>query len=96
MSAVKFILPQDSVAHVCFTHDGTLLASGDLAGYIQVWKVATLTKIWEFEVEDLAVCLLSNTSLHNDNYSLFLLLNTVLSRKVHSICKWSPPQHLNE
>lgn len=92
---MKFTLPQDSVAHVCFTHDGTLLATGDLAGYIQVWKAATSTKIWEFEVEDLAVCL-SNTSLHNNNYSLFMLFSTVLNRKVHRICKWSYPQYINE
>ncbi|KAK3874298.1 hypothetical protein Pcinc_020764 [Petrolisthes cinctipes] len=45
---------KDSIVQVCFSHDGSLLATGDLAGYIQVWKVATHTKIWEFEVEELS------------------------------------------
>ncbi|KAG0695347.1 Angio-associated migratory cell protein [Chionoecetes opilio] len=44
---------KDSVTHVCFNHDGTLLATADYGGYIQVWEVASTNKVWEFEVGDL-------------------------------------------
>ena len=49
------LVSQDSVIHLCFSHDGTLLATGDYAGYIQVWEVASSKKVWEFEVGELSV-----------------------------------------
>uniref|UniRef100_A0A1B6IUN7 Uncharacterized protein n=1 Tax=Homalodisca liturata TaxID=320908 RepID=A0A1B6IUN7_9HEMI len=36
---------KDSVTFVAFSHDGKYLATGDISGYIQVWKVATKTCI---------------------------------------------------
>ncbi|CAL4098661.1 unnamed protein product [Meganyctiphanes norvegica] len=44
---------KDSVTCVDFNHDGSLLATGDMAGYIQVWNVSSQSKIWEFETGDL-------------------------------------------
>lgn len=44
---------KDSVTCVSFNHDGNFLATGDMAGYIQVWNVASQSKVWEFETGDL-------------------------------------------
>lgn len=38
-----------------FSHDSTLVASGDMSGLIKVWKVETKEEIWSFEVGDLEV-----------------------------------------
>lgn len=45
---------KDSVTCMEFSHDGTFLATGDMSGYIQVWKISTASKIWEFETGDLS------------------------------------------
>lgn len=44
---------KDSVTCVSFSHDGTLVATGDMSGLIQVWQMSTNSKIWSFETSDL-------------------------------------------
>ncbi|XP_061122888.1 angio-associated migratory cell protein [Syngnathus typhle] len=44
---------KDSVTSAVFSHDSTLVASGDMSGLIKVWKVETKEEIWSFEVGDL-------------------------------------------
>ncbi|XP_024150309.1 angio-associated migratory cell protein [Oryzias melastigma] len=44
---------KDSVTCAMFSHDSSLVASGDMSGLIKVWKVETKEEIWSFEVEDL-------------------------------------------
>ncbi|XP_059183954.1 angio-associated migratory cell protein [Centropristis striata] len=44
---------KDSVTYAEFSHDSSMLASGDMSGLIKVWKVETKEEIWSFEVEDL-------------------------------------------
>lgn len=46
---------KDSVTCVSFSHDGKLVATGDMSGVIQVWQVAMKSKLWSFETSDLAV-----------------------------------------
>ena len=48
---------KDSVTQVAWSHDGTMLATGDMAGLIQVWSVATKEMIWSSEISDLEVIL---------------------------------------
>lgn len=38
-----------------FSHDSSMVASGDMSGIIKVWKVETKEEIWSFEVGDLEV-----------------------------------------
>ena len=45
----------DSVTNAQFSHDGVYLATADMSGFIQVWKVATKSMVWNFEVGDLNV-----------------------------------------
>ncbi|RXG60627.1 Angio-associated migratory cell protein [Armadillidium vulgare] len=44
---------KDSVTNLSFSHNGMYLATGDMSGYIAVWKVQTFGKVWEFETDDL-------------------------------------------
>uniref|UniRef100_A0A3B4TL31 Angio-associated migratory cell protein n=1 Tax=Seriola dumerili TaxID=41447 RepID=A0A3B4TL31_SERDU len=44
---------KDSVTCALFSHDSSLVASGDMSGMIKVWKVETKEEIWSFEVGDL-------------------------------------------
>uniref|UniRef100_A0A3B3X0U7 Angio-associated migratory cell protein n=1 Tax=Poecilia mexicana TaxID=48701 RepID=A0A3B3X0U7_9TELE len=44
---------KDSVTCAMFSHDSSLVASGDMSGLIKVWKVETKEEIWSFEVGDL-------------------------------------------
>lgn len=46
---------QDSVTSTLFSHDGIYLATADMAGLVQVWKVATKSVVWSFEMGDLNV-----------------------------------------
>ena len=45
----------DSVTSALFSHDGSYLATADMGGLIQVWKIATKSVIWSFETGDLTV-----------------------------------------
>ncbi|XP_068208590.1 angio-associated migratory cell protein [Palaemon carinicauda] len=45
---------KDSVTCLAFSHDSNFLATGDMSGYIQVWKTENFSKIWEFETGDLS------------------------------------------
>lgn len=47
---------KDSVTQVAWSHDGTMLATGDMSGLIQVWSVSTKEMIWSSEISDLEVC----------------------------------------
>lgn len=38
-----------------FNHDGSLVATGDMAGKVQVWKVASQEKVMEDSVSELNV-----------------------------------------
>lgn len=38
-----------------FSHDSSLVATGDMGGLIKVWKVESKEEIWSFEVADLEV-----------------------------------------
>ena len=44
---------KDSVTCVGFSFDGTYVATGDMSGLVQVWKVAEKSLVWETNVEDL-------------------------------------------
>jgi len=44
---------KDSVVFADFNKDGTLLATADLAGFIQVWKLETNQPIWSHDSSDL-------------------------------------------
>lgn len=46
---------QDSVTSALFSHDGCYLATADMSGFIQVWKMATKSVVWTFETGDLNV-----------------------------------------
>uniref|UniRef100_A0AAG5DNK0 Anaphase-promoting complex subunit 4-like WD40 domain-containing protein n=1 Tax=Anopheles atroparvus TaxID=41427 RepID=A0AAG5DNK0_ANOAO len=44
----------DSIIGVGFSHDGTFVATGDISGYIQVFKISqSYRKVWEFTVGDM-------------------------------------------
>ncbi|XP_067007301.2 angio-associated migratory cell protein isoform X2 [Anabrus simplex] len=43
----------DSVTHVEFNHDGTYVATGDISGTVQVWKLATKACVWKTQVGDI-------------------------------------------
>ncbi|XP_066988710.1 angio-associated migratory cell protein [Macrobrachium rosenbergii] len=45
---------KDSVTSLAVSHDSHFLATGDMSGYIQVWKTTDFSKIWEFETGDLS------------------------------------------
>uniref|UniRef100_H2YSN0 Angio-associated migratory cell protein n=1 Tax=Ciona savignyi TaxID=51511 RepID=H2YSN0_CIOSA len=44
---------KDSVTCACFNADSTLVAVGDMAGNVKVWKLETKQVIWSFETSDL-------------------------------------------
>uniref|UniRef100_A0A3P9AKP5 Angio-associated migratory cell protein n=1 Tax=Esox lucius TaxID=8010 RepID=A0A3P9AKP5_ESOLU len=44
---------KDSVTSAQFSHDSSLVATGDMSGLIKVWKVETKQEVWSFEVGDL-------------------------------------------
>ncbi|XP_037552613.1 angio-associated migratory cell protein [Nematolebias whitei] len=44
---------KDSVSCAMFSHDSSLVASGDMSGLIKVWRVESKEEIWSFEVGDL-------------------------------------------
>lgn len=46
---------KDSVTCAVFSHDSSLVATGDMSGMIKAWKVETKEEIWSFEVGDLEV-----------------------------------------
>lgn len=57
---------KDSVTCATFSHDSSLVATGDMGGLIKVWKVESKEEIWSFEVGDLEVKLcLVGASLRN-------------------------------
>lgn len=57
---------RDSVTNALFSHDGVFLATADMSGFIQVWKVATKSSVWNFEVGDL-----SWLEWHQESHILF-------------------------
>ncbi|KAG7236536.1 hypothetical protein INR49_000799 [Caranx melampygus] len=50
----EVLLESQRLRDMCvFSHDSSLVASGDMSGLIKVWKVETKEEIWSFEVGDL-------------------------------------------
>lgn len=54
---------KDSIIFSEFNHDESYLATGDMSGMIQVWNVADKTKIWEYNMGDATVRLISAIKL---------------------------------
>lgn len=50
---------KDSIIFSAFNHDESYLATGDMSGMIQVWKLADKTKIWDYNMGDATVSLFS-------------------------------------
>lgn len=46
---------KDSVTHVGFSFDGTYVATGDMTGLIQVWKLFESEPVWNEKIEELQV-----------------------------------------
>ncbi|GFG40869.1 hypothetical protein Cfor_08899 [Coptotermes formosanus] len=44
---------KDSVTCVQFNYDGSYVATGDMSGVVQVWKIASKLQVWETHVGDL-------------------------------------------
>ncbi|KAI0217797.1 Angio-associated migratory cell protein, partial [Lamellibrachia satsuma] len=44
---------KDSVTCVTFSHDSSLVATGDMSGLVKVWSVEKREEVWSFEVSDL-------------------------------------------
>ena len=44
---------------VQFNYDGSYVATGDMSGVVQVWKIASKLQVWETHVADLTVSLLN-------------------------------------
>uniref|UniRef100_A0A3Q2X1N9 Angio-associated, migratory cell protein n=1 Tax=Haplochromis burtoni TaxID=8153 RepID=A0A3Q2X1N9_HAPBU len=78
---------KDSVTCAMFSHDSSLVASGDMSGLIKVWKVETKEEIWSFEVGDLEA--VSWFGLHLLFYleSLFLPRTSFSSTAVIQTCR---------
>ncbi len=56
--AISFIFlagHNDSVSCTGFSSDAVYVATGDMAGLVQVWAVADRKKVWSFETGDLEV-----------------------------------------
>ncbi|XP_071876593.1 angio-associated migratory cell protein isoform X2 [Bombus fervidus] len=43
---------KDSIIFSAFNHDESYLATGDMSGMIQVWKLADKTKVWDYNMGD--------------------------------------------
>lgn len=48
---------KDSIIFSAFNYDESYLATGDMSGLIQVWKVADKIKIWDYNMSDATVSL---------------------------------------
>lgn len=44
---------KESVESVCFNHNNTYLATGDLDGCIKVWSLKDATEIWTFDIAEI-------------------------------------------
>ena len=44
---------------VTFSHDSSLVATGDMSGLVKVWGVEKREEVWSFEVSDLEVWVIS-------------------------------------
>ena len=61
---------KDSVTCTSFSHDGKLVATGDMSGMVKAWRVADGKEIWSFECGDLEVCVCFTHSLKTFNQSV--------------------------
>ena len=52
---VSILGHKDSVTSTGFSYDGKYVATGDMSGLVQVWKVASGECIWTYECTDLEV-----------------------------------------
>ena len=46
---------KDSVTFSDFNHDDSYLATGDMGGLIQVWKMSDKNSVWNYEMDDMTV-----------------------------------------
>lgn len=76
----------DSVTCALFSHDGAYVATGDMNGLIQVWKVATQAQVWSFEMGDLNVSTLLPFLCTLINRSSFMVVVGVACSFSHSFC----------
>lgn len=74
---------KDSVTSVSFSHDGKLVATGDMSGVIQVWNVETYQKIWSFETGDLEVRTTVSCSLLRAMISLSFVFSGLSGIRLH-------------
>jgi ribosome assembly protein SQT1 len=44
---------KDSVTCVGFSHDSTMVATGDMSGLVKVWRLDTCQEIWSYETDEL-------------------------------------------
>lgn len=54
---------KDSIIFSEFNYDESYLATGDMSGMIQVWRVADKARIWEYNMGDATVGLISMIAL---------------------------------
>lgn len=45
---------KDSVSHAFFNQDGSLVATADMSGIIQVWKISNKNLVWSYTMGDLS------------------------------------------
>ncbi|XP_017878587.1 angio-associated migratory cell protein [Ceratina calcarata] len=43
---------KDSIIYSAFNHDESLVATGDMSGMIQVWRLSNKSKIWDYNMGD--------------------------------------------
>lgn len=46
---------KDSVTFSDFNHDDSYLATGDMGGFIQLWKFSDKSAVWNYEMDDMTV-----------------------------------------
>lgn len=77
---------KDSVTCAGFSHDSTLVATGDMSGLLKVWQVDTKEEVWSFEAGDLEVIRVGSTQgpWWVVGESLGLRLHLYQTKPVHS------------
>lgn len=71
----------DSVTFAEFNQDGTYLATADMGGVIQVWKMSNKLLIWDFNLGDMTV----SYSTLAFNYSMLLKFFQMLKTRKKKI-----------
>ena len=66
---------KDSVIFSDFNHDDSFLATADMSGIIQIWKMSDKSVVWNYDMGDISVG------------KLFLILLGIKFKTIHSIIK---------